>query len=239
VKRRPVLLASLLGLLAPPVSAEKPMKSDDALTAVELKRMTVTQGKLESLPNGRLVIEEPKVRAVATSVPSREVPGVRALTGQALRATEAVEARVAELRFTYLGATREQKPLASGEMRRQVGLKLRARDGCNVVYVMWRIEPKPGLVVSVKSNPGQHRSDDCGNGGYQTVKPRTKARVPELEPGDSHTLRAELQGAVLKVRVDGESVWEGTLPAEALSFDGPVGLRTDNGRFQVELLSAP
>jgi len=236
VKRRRVLVASLLGLLAPPVSAEKPMKSEDALTAVELKRMKVTQGKLESLPNGRLVIEEPKVRAVANSGPSREALGIQALRGQALSASEA---RVAELRFTYLGATREQKPLASGELRRQVGLKLRARDGCNVVYVMWRIEPKPGLVVSVKSNPGQHRSDDCGNGGYQTVKPRTKARLPELAPGDSHTLRAELQGAVLKVRVDGESVWEGTLPAEALSFDGPVGLRTDNGRFQVELLSAP
>jgi hypothetical protein len=212
------------------------MKSDDALTAVELKRMKVTQGKLESLPNGRLVIEEPKVRAVANSGPSREALGLQALRGQARSASEA---RVAELRFTYLGATREQKPLASGELRRQVGLKLRARDGCNVIYVMWRIEPKPGLVVSVKSNPGQHRSDDCGNGGYQTVKPRTKARVPGLAPGDSHTLRAELQGAVLKVRVDGESVWEGTLPAEALSFDGPVGLRTDNGRFQVELLSAP
>lgn len=239
MKTRRVLVASLLGLLAPPVSAEKSIKSDDALTAVELKRMKVTQGKLESLPNGRLVIEEPKVRAVATSVPSREAPMVQALKGQALSAAEALETRVAELRFTYLGATREQKALASGEMRRQVGLKLRARDGCNVVYVMWRIEPKPGLVVSVKSNPGMNRSDDCGNGGYQTVKPRTKARVPELEPGDSHTLRAELQGTALKVRVDGESVWEGTLPAEALSFDGPVGLRTDNGRFQVELLSAP
>ncbi len=236
MKCRRVLVASLLGLLAPPVSAEKPMKSDDALTAVELKRMKVTQGKLESLPNGRLVIEEPKVRAVANAGPSREALGLQALRGQARSASEA---RVAELRFTYLGATREQKPLASGELRRQVGLKLRARDGCNVIYVMWRIEPKPGLVVSVKSNPGQHRSDDCGNGGYQTVKPRTKARVPGLAPGDSHTLRAELQGAVLKVRVDGESVWEGTLPAEALSFDGPVGLRTDNGRFQVELLSAP
>jgi hypothetical protein len=214
------------------------MKPDDALTAVELKRMKVTQGKLESLPNGRLVIEEPKVRAVASG-PSREAPTVRALKTRALKTPEAEEARVAELRFTYLGATREQKPLASGELRRQVGLKLRARDGCNVVYVMWRIEPKPGLVVSVKSNPGMHRSDDCGNGGYQTVKPRTKARVPELEAGDSHTLRAELQGATLTVRVDGEPVWEGPLPAEALSFDGPVGLRTDNGRFHVELLSAP
>ncbi len=233
---RSVLVASLLGLLAPPATAGRPMKADDSLIGVEAKRLKVTQGKLEPLANGRLVIEEPKVRAVLASTPSREKPKARALVSSAKRE---VEAQVAELRFTYLGATREQVPLASGEMRRQIGLKLRARDGCNVVYVMWRIQPKPGLVVSVKNNPGMHRSDDCGNGGYQTVKPSNKSAVPELEPGQSHTLRAELQGAELKVRVDGKAVWEGTLPPEALTFDGPVGLRTDNGRFQVELLSTP
>ncbi len=234
---RSVLVASLLGLLASPATAGRPMKADDSLTGVDAKRLKVTQGKLESLPNGRLVIEEPKVRAVMALTPSRETPKVRALVSSAARLE--AEALVAELRFTYLGATREQVPLASGELRRQIGLKLRAQDGCNVVYVMWRIQPKPGLVVSVKNNPGMHRSDDCGNGGYQTVKPSTKSAVPELEPGQSHTLRAELQGATLKVQVDGKAVWEGTLPPEALTFDGPVGLRSDNGRFQVELLSTP
>jgi hypothetical protein len=223
---RLVLVASMLGLLAPPVSPGRPMKTDDLPTT---KQMKATQGKLEPLPGGRLRIEEPKVRAV---VSSSEGPEARSLAPLAR-----AEVRVAELRFTYLGATREQKPLHSGEMRRQVGLKLRARDGCNVVYVMWRLEPKAGLVVSMKHNPGMHRSDDCGNGGYRTVKPRSKGPVPVLEPGDSHTLRAELQGAELEVRVDGRSVWKGTLPAEALTFDGPVGLRTDNGRFDVELLS--
>ena len=34
--------------------------------------------------------------------------------------------------------------------------KLRAEDACNLVYVMWRIEPQSRLVVSVKRNPGQH-----------------------------------------------------------------------------------
>ncbi|WP_257458990.1 hypothetical protein [Archangium lipolyticum] len=230
---RPVLVASLLGLLAPPASSGRGMKTDDTLPMVQPKRMKVTQGKLEPLPDGRLVIDSPKVRAV---VPSREEPKTRALMAST-RAPE--EARVAELRFTYLGATREQEPLQSGELRRQVGLKLRARDGCNVVYVMWRIEPKAGLVVSVKHNPGMRRSDDCGNSGYQTVKPRSKAPVPRLEPGDDHTLRAELEGTALTVRVDGKPVWEGTLPEEVLTFDGPVGLRSDNGRFQVELRVHP
>lgn len=230
---RSLLVASLLGLLASPVPPGRAMKKPDEPVAPE--RMKVTEGKLKPLSGGRLRIEDPKVRAV---VSSNEGPKVQALMAPA-RAETGTEARVAELRFTYLGATAEQKPLQSGEMRRQVGLKLRAQDGCNVVYVMWRIEPKAGLVVSMKHNPGMHRSDDCGNNGYQTVKPRSKAAVPVLEPGASHTLRAELEGTELKVKVDGEPVWEGSLPAEALTFDGPVGLRSDNGRFDVELRSNP
>jgi hypothetical protein len=40
---------------------------------------------------------------------------------------------------------------------------------------------------------------------------------------------------VLRVEVDGALAWRGTLPAEAFAFDGPVGIRTDNGRFAVDL----
>ncbi|PTL76968.1 hypothetical protein DAT35_47545 [Vitiosangium sp. GDMCC 1.1324] len=226
------MVVSLLGLLAPSMSPGKAMKkTDEPQPPMAPKRMKATEGRLEPLPNGRLRIEDPKVRAV---VPANEEPKALALAPSARTGTQ-----VAELRLTYLGATAVQKPLQSGEMRRQVGLKLRAQDGCNVVYVMWRIEPKAGLVVSVKHNPGMHRSDDCGNGGYQTVKPRSGSAVPVLAPGDSHTLRAELRGAELNVLVDGKPVWEGTLPAEALTFDGPVGLRSDNGRFDVELFSNP
>jgi hypothetical protein len=229
VSGRAALVAAVLGLLAPPKTPGKPPRAEEPPRRVEPKRMKVTQGAMEPLSDGRLLIEAPKVRAVL-STPETPRP-------QAAMTSE--RARVAELRFTYLGATREQVPLRSGEMRRQVGLKLRAQDGCNVVYVMWRLEPKAGLVVSVKHNPGMHRSDDCGNGGYETVRPSRKSPVPELAPGEGHTLRAEFQGAKLMVKVDDQPVWEGTLPAEALTFDGPVGLRTDNGRFQVELLSTP
>ena len=41
-----------------------------------------------------------------------------------------------------------------GELRRQFGLKLRAQDACNLVYVMWRIEPASKLVVSIKCRTG-------------------------------------------------------------------------------------
>jgi hypothetical protein len=57
---------------------------------------------------------------------------------------------------------------------------LRAEDACNLVYLMWRIEPESRLVVSVKRNPGQHASAECGNRGYQNVKPRYSAPIPSL-----------------------------------------------------------
>ncbi|MET0403745.1 MAG: hypothetical protein ABW123_15145 [Cystobacter sp.] len=196
-----------------------------------VERLHVTEGRLSSLPGGALRIDEPRVRAVVAP-PGASRRSVRAPAPPG-------GPRVVELRFTYRGPTPQQRPLLSGESRRQVGLKLRARDGCNVVYVMWRLEPKPGLVVSVKSNPEQHRSVDCGNGGYETVKPAVSQPVPPLQPGDRHTLGARLEGARLTVRADGESVWEGELPAEALAFDGPAGLRADNGRFDVELRATP
>ena len=124
-------------------------------------------------------------------------------------------------------------------MRSQIGLKLRAEDGCNLLYAMWRIAPKPGLVVSLKRNPGMHSSGDCGNGGYTNLKPRRGTRVAAFQPGERHAIRAEQRGEELRVLVDGAPAWEGTLPAEALSLQGPAGFRSDNGRFDLELLVAP
>ena len=50
---------------------------------------------------------------------------------------------------------------------------------------MWRIEPESKLVVSVKSNPGQHTSAECGNRGYRNIKPRRSTPVPVLHSGDT------------------------------------------------------
>jgi hypothetical protein len=47
-------------------------------------------------------------------------------------------------------------------------------------------------------------------------------------------LQAELRARDLTVRVDGAIVWDGTLPPEIADFDGPVGLRSDNARFEFE-----
>ena len=189
------------------------------LTAGSISKanLCVTEGTIEELPGQRLSVNVAKMRAY-----------VNAYTQQQ-----------AEVRFTYLGGTSNEAPLASGEMRRQFGLKLRAQDACNLVYAMWRIEPESKLVVSVKSNPGQHTSAQCGNRGYQNIKPTRSKPVPILNPGDTHTLRAEMNGAELRVFADKSLVWEGSVGPEALTFDGPVGIRSDNARLQIYLETGP
>src|SRR5580704_8779689 len=68
----------------------------------------------------------------------------------------------AELHFELVGASETDRVFASGGLRRQLGLKLRAANTCNVVYVMWRIAPAAGLSVQVKYNPGKRTHVACG-----------------------------------------------------------------------------
>ena len=145
----------------------------------------------------------------------------------------------ASLRFVFRGETAVSRELASGEARRQLGLKLRAQDGCNLVYVMWRQGPKPSLEVSLKRNPGQRTHRECGATGYSRVKPTLRAPVPPLAPGSSHTLRAEIAGDTLLAWIDDALVWQGPLPAGARTLSGPSGLRSDNLSFDLVAFSAP
>ena len=41
----------------------------------------------------------------------------------------------------------------------------------------------------------------------------------------------------MKVFTDNSLVWEGSLGPDALSFDGPVGIRSDNARLQLDLMT--
>src|ERR1700722_18542126 len=174
------------------------------LSPVSKSHLCVTEGTVDPLPGQRLAVDVAKMRAY-----------VNAYTPP-----------LAQARFTYLGATPNEAPLASGEMRRQFGLKLRAQDACNLVYAMWRIEPESKVVVSVKSNQGQHSSAQCGNRGYQNIKPHRSTPLPVLRSGGTHTLRAETDGAELKVFADNLLVWEGSVGPDAFAFDGPVGIRS-------------
>jgi len=141
-------------------------------------------------------------------------------------------ADVARLTFSYLGPTAVESALGSGASRRQFGIKRRAANACNLIYVMWRITPESSLVVSVKANPGQESSAQCGNRGYRNLKPRASVALPALEPGAAHQLQAQIHGDELRVQVDGKVVWRGSVGEVAAATSGPVGMRTDNTRLE-------
>jgi hypothetical protein len=172
----------------------------------------VTEGEVSDAGGGQMEVDSPAMRAVvAGSAPE-----------------------VAELRFVYRGPTSQTSALANGEVRRQVGVKLRAEDSCNVVYVVWRLEPDSKVVVQTKNNPGKHRHRECGDGGYETVSPRTAIQVPAPVAGEEHLLQAGLKGRELDVLLDHQLVWQGDLGSN-VDFSGPVGIRTDNARLAFEI----
>lgn len=177
------------------------------------KSLCVTEGLINEAAGNRLSVDAPKMRVY---VNRWSAPAV-------------------EARFTYLGPTAVQVPLGSGAIRRQFGLKLRAQDACNLVYAMWRFEPESQLVVSVKSNPSQHSSAECGNRGYRNIKAEKSSPVPPVRSGEAHTLRAEMNAPKLAVWVDNTRVWEGNVGPEGASLNGPVGIRSDNARLELEL----
>ena len=181
------------------------------LTATPFGELCRTRGKRS--PRRPLRSADPTVRAVAAGS-----DGDRAA-----------------LRFTYRGASDGQARLASGEAREQLGLKLRAADSCNVVYVMWRVSGTPRIEVSIKRTPGEHRHEECGVGGYTSIAPRRRKRLPVLRPGDAHTLHARIAGDDLTAWVDGRVVWQGRLDASARKLAGPAGVRTDNVKLDLEL----
>ena len=190
----------------------------DAGAGVSLRRVSrdelwVTNGAVTALQDSELAIDTPSSRAVVRRWPARA-------TNQ-----------TAAIRFRYLGPSETTKPLASGELRRQIGLKLRAADSCNVVYVMWHIAPDSRIAVSVKRNAG-HSHAQCGAHGYESIVSQIRSAPRPIRPGDVRTLRAELHGTALIVTADGRVVWQGKLPH--LLPSGPPGFRTDNARFVLE-----
>jgi hypothetical protein len=204
-------LATLVGLCAcSPGRIEPPPGPEPALVPAD--SWCVTLGSVRN-DNGQRFVDSEEMRAV----------------------TAAATEPAAEVRFTYLGPTATSSMLASGMVFRQIGLKLLAADSCNVLYVMWRLDPDPGLVVMLKRNPGKTLGSECGDQGYRTVRPRASLPLPEMAVGAPHVLRAALVAGELTVRVDGEVVWRGAAPPEAAELQGPVGVRTDNGRFSLDL----
>jgi len=145
--------------------------------------------------------------------------------------------QTATVKFTYLGPTKEVAHLGSGEIRSQFGIKLRAQDDCNVIYVMWHFAPDQKIAVSVKRNPGKRTHAECLDRGYvNNLKPRLSDAPPAVDPNQPHVLTAPMSGSDLSVTADNKLVWWGDLGPVALTLRGPVGLRSDNARLLFDLL---
>ena len=194
-------------------SAASGQSASPALSALTRADLCVTEGALEETGGASIAVAVPKMRAY---VNRRNADSV-------------------ELRFTYLGPTAVEAQLGSGASRRQLGIKLRAENACNLLYVMWRIDPESAVVVSVKSNPGQEQSAQCASHGYRNLRPIFTAAVPRLRPGESHRLLAQIHNDELWAYVDGTRVWEGRLGEAAAALEGPAGVRTDNVRLEFVL----
>jgi hypothetical protein len=194
--------------------------SSSELQRIDRNRLCVTNGVISALAGDRLAIDTPGSRAVVQA------------------GTENAADQVAEIHFQYLGPSQDSRPLASGELRRQIGLKLRAQDSCNLIYAMWRIEPDARVAVSIKRNAGLHTHEQCGANGYVNFKSQDRAKLPPIRPGETHRLRAELHGNDLTVTADGMVAWQGSLGSAVALPTGPPGFRTDNARFALEYLAA-
>lgn len=216
-------LAPLIALLAltntnPHQAAPPPVKPASGFESVTRSALDVTDGKVGETRDGYLTIDSPAVRAV------QRVAGATA----------------GRLEFTYHGPSKEISKLASGRVVHQIGLKLRAKNTCNLLYVMWRLEEQEHVVVQVKSNPGLCTHAECGGRGYVNIKPAFQVKpdqFPSARDGKPHTLEAKMSKAAaadyeLVVTADGTVVWNGSIDAKLLDpIDGPAGFRTDNGVF--------
>lgn len=192
------------------VSAAQPRER-----AIRAGDVCVTNGALETDSSGRFVINTPSSRAVV----------------------KGVDDSAAAIKFEYLGPASGETRLASGIVRRQLGIKLRAEDSCNVIYIMWGIEPQPGLVISMKVNEGKSTHAQCGVKGYKLVASTFERQIAPIQVGEPRALAAHLDAkGKLSVRVDGELAWEGQTFPTANKMYGYAGIRTDNVRMRFEWL---
>jgi hypothetical protein len=200
-------IISALVIGAPTAFSES--RGGASLWRVDRDELCVTDGIVSAQPGGELAIDTPRSRAVVRNIARSQD-------------------QVAEIRFRYVGPSQGSKPLASGELRRQIGLKLQAEDACNLVYVMWHIEPDARIAIAVKRNAGQHTSAQCGVAGYVFMTGQPSNDPPPIRIGEANILRAELNGADLTVTANGKVAWRGALGSPPPA--GPMGFRTDNAR---------
>ena len=210
------LLAVLLCL--PAVGADKKLIAGEPIDTPR-SDLRVSLGSISQTKSGYLTVVGPKERAVRTSG----------------------EHSNAVLQFRYRGPSETISLLDSGSLVRQIGLKMRAMNTCNLLYVMWRIKPTEEIYIAIKRNPGKSKYKECLSRGYLQL-----GRVPLKPLGiTAATQKAHRLGASVTetdgrytcaVTIDGRRVWSGKIDAKHISdIKGPAGIRSDNGSFIFKL----
>ena len=189
--------------------------STPARAQVRPNDFDVTDGKIQPAKGHRLSVSTKEMRAT-----------LKFTTEQ-----------TATVKFTYLGPTKEVVRPGSGKVLSQFGIKLRAQNDCNVIYVMWRFAPDQKIAVSIQRNPAKRTHTECLDRGYiNNLKPRLSDSPPPIEPNQPHILTATMSDSDLSVTADNKLVWWGDLGPAALTLRGPVGLRSDNARLLFDFL---
>lgn len=184
---------------------------------VSLADLCVTEGTITTAPAHRLLVNAPSVHATL----NRETP-------------PDIEAH-----FVYLGPSIQNEAAEHASGHHQFGFQLFTEDPCNLLYVMWRLEPESSIAVMAKSNPEHHAHADCRGRG-KAIEPEFTAPLPPVRVGErrAHTLRATMSGTTLLVYADKLMVWRGALPAASLRAHGLVGIHCDNAKLEVMLTVA-
>ena len=145
--------------------------------------------------------------------------------------------QTATVKFTYLGPTKDATRPASAKVLSQFGIKLRAQNDCNAIYIMWRFAPDQKIAVSIQRNPGKRTHSEYLDRGYiNNLKPRLSDTPPPVAPNQPHVLTVTMSDSDLSVTADNKLVWWGDLGPVALTLRGPVGLRSDNARLLFDFL---
>jgi hypothetical protein len=183
----------------------------------------------QPVPRASLTVTDGSVSTFRTTSLRTQSGAMRAVVNDG-----GVHATRARLAFRLAGPSTETIPLGSGIVRTQIGLKLRASDPCNLVYVMWRSAPESAIAVYVKRNAGQTTSSQCANNGYTDVAtiPLSAAQASGRHVLEARTRRAGDGSLVLSILTDGAKLRKLRLsPALTAGLDGPAGVRSDNGDY--------
>ena len=162
----------------------------------------------------------------------------RARSEELFRTPTADAPQTTRLNFSIVASsTQNMDALASGAERHQWGVFIRAKDQCNLLYFMFRIdgaEPQEdefsaSFVVQQKSNPNLSSHEDCGNLGYQTIQGTLSSpKTMRLKKGKNYILSIKDFGSSMVASLDDHAIWRLDSSSLALPEQSYIGVRSDN-----------